>query len=182
MSKLDEDKFYFDCEIMGHYDYLLCLINTMSKDCNLAADIVQETMAWGKLDQIRQYKNLKNTLAAIAKNKLMNHYRKYNKEPIATPAVNKEVIIDRFDEDNIAGIIKEEMRLKLLMTIAQLRPDYVQIILMHYYYELPLRDISEIININYNTVVCWHRRALKSLGKLLNEHSYFSEKSKEKNK
>jgi DNA-directed RNA polymerase specialized sigma24 family protein len=42
---------------------------------------------------------------------------------------------------------------------------------LHYFYELSLRDVSEITDTNYNTVVSWHKRALKQLGILLSNQN-----------
>lgn len=168
MSKLDEDKRFFDREIMGCYNDLLYCVNTVSKDRLLAADIVQETMetAWEKLDLLRTYTSLKCTLATIAKNKLMNYYRK-NKVEVNSVPLLEDVHLSQKEEDFIIALLQKEERRQILMTISKLRQDYIRIILMHYYYDLPLREVAQITNTNYNTVVCWHRRALKNLARLL---------------
>lgn len=168
MRKLDEDRRFYEQEILGLYNYLFSYINTITGDRLLSADIVQDTMeiAWQKLDLIRNYTNFKKTLAAIAKNKLMNYYRKHKAEMNSIP-FSDETLLCQSGENFISALLEREERRQLLMLIGQLREDYVRIILMHYYYGLPLCQVADILNKNYNTVVCWHRRALKRLGMLL---------------
>lgn len=179
MNKLEKDISFFDCEIMVHYDYLLYFINTIADDIDLAADIVQETMetAWVKRDKVRQYSNLKKSLITIAKNNLMNYYRRHKTDKLTVP-IMEHVPLSQDQEDFISDLINNETRLHILMKIGELRSDYIRIILMHYYYELPLHEISKILDINYNTIVSWHRRALKSLSKLFDKTPYFNESNK----
>ena len=168
MSKHVEDKVFFNREIMDHYQYLLCYITVISNDQLLAADIVQDTMetVWKKLDMIRSYSSLKMSLVTIAKNKLITHYRKNRQEKQTVPLI-EEVLLTHHEEDLINGFLKKEERRKILMTIGQLRSDHARILLMHYYYNISFREVAKLLNVNYNTVISWHRRALKHLGHLL---------------
>ncbi|MGI6727647.1 MAG: RNA polymerase sigma factor [Anaerovoracaceae bacterium] len=169
--KLDNDNKFFEEKIISLYNYLFCCMTTITNDRLLSADIVQETMetAWVKLEQIKKYNNLKTSLLTIAKNKLMNYYRKNKFEINSIPLVEDDAFFSQSEEDFITDLLQKEDQRKLLMTLGQLREDYIRIILMYYYYDIPLREISEILNVNYNTVVCWHRRALKHLGDLLSK-------------
>lgn len=167
---IEEDKIFFDREIVVFYTYLLRFITTISNDKLIAYDIVQETMetAWEKLDTIRSYNDIKLSLVTIAKNKFINHHRK-NKQKYKTLLIDN--IQQKEEDDFFKHIIEKEEQRVLLLTVSKLREDYIRIILMHYYYDITLKEVAELINVNYNTVVSWHKRALEHLQRLLEKYN-----------
>jgi RNA polymerase sigma factor (sigma-70 family) len=40
-----------------------------------------------------------------------------------------------------------------------------QLCILHYYYDLPLKEISEILSVNYNTLRSMHMRGIAKLRK-----------------
>lgn len=153
------------------YNDLLRFITTLSKDPQLAADIVQDTMetVWTKLERIESYTDLKQILFTIGKNKLTSYYRKNRTEQKAFPLIEKEQLT-KSEEDFIQRLMQQEDRRRLLFQISRLREDYSRIILLHYFYGLSLKEIAIITCTNYNTLVSWHRRALRQLGLYLTRH------------
>lgn len=159
---------YFNNAIADQYNVLLKYVTTITKDSDLADDIVQDTMetVWRKLDLVRKYKDLKRILFTIAKNKLMDHYRKSKADLKAVPFI-EEIYFGKSIKDSENSLIVNEERRRIFSMLGRLREDYSMIILLHYYYGFSLREVAEITNKNYNTVVSWHSRALQHLGKLI---------------
>lgn len=172
MNDPEENERYFSEEILVLYNDLLRFITILSKDRQLAADIVQDTMetVWRKLDQVRSYDSQRVILKTIAKNKLTSYYRK-NKIQAHFLLWQDVEEMSQLEEEMIVHMMQQEDRRLLLFLVSRLREDHGRIILLHYFYELSLRDVSEITETNYNTVVSWHKRALKQLGILLSDQN-----------
>ncbi len=163
MNQNDRD--FYEERIIKNYTYLLKYITALSKDPVLAADIVQDTMeaAWKEIDRIRTYSNVGKALETIARNKLFNYYKKHKAE-INIDGVSIEKNNTNYDSTTV--LLQNEDRRRLFMHIDLLRNDYARIILLHYYYGMTFRNIADTLNLNYNTVLSWHHRALIQLKKV----------------
>jgi RNA polymerase sigma-70 factor (ECF subfamily) len=159
---------FFEEEIQIHYEYIHKFLLTITHDQNLADDIVQETMviAWAKIHKIREYKNIKGALAVIARNKLYDYYKK-NK--LYQEVIDKQIIeiVNPPIEDDGLHIIRNEERQILLNAIRNLSEKHMQVILLRYYYEQSFINVAKLTNMNYNTVLSHHRRAINILKKNL---------------
>ncbi|MFP7492942.1 sigma-70 family RNA polymerase sigma factor [Terribacillus saccharophilus] len=65
-----------------------------------------------------------------------------------------------------------EGKLDLLKAISQLNKDYQTTIILFYYHDLPIRNISETLNLPENTVKTYLRRAKLELKRLLGGMDY----------
>jgi len=72
-------------------------------------------------------------------------------------------------EDVADTFIRMESRHYLHSILAELRSEYSRVLVLHYYYGMPLKEIADLLNMNYNTVTAWHRRALESARKIHKE-------------
>ncbi len=155
---------FFEEEVHPHFVYLQKFIMTATRDRTLATEIAQEAMAvaWEKVHRISQYRDVKRGLRTIAKNKLYDHYRRNKAQRTFTSLSN---VCDKLmaEEDGLVRLIRREERQTLLSAIGGLAPESMQIILLRYYYNQSFRDVAKMTNINYNTVLSRHRRALKVL-------------------
>lgn len=159
---------YFEEEILVHYDYLYKFIIIATKDDSLAKDIVQETMtkSWEKIHRVSQYTDKKTALRTIARNTLYNHYKKksHNERLMLHSHIECEL------HTNFCGMshfLMCENRRDMLRAIGKLKRSYRQIIVLRYYYEQSFKDVARMLNMNYNTVLSYHRRAIKDLQVLL---------------
>ncbi|MDO4553114.1 MAG: sigma-70 family RNA polymerase sigma factor [Bacillota bacterium] len=171
MDRTSEERKFFEARVFSQYRKLFRFLYTLCRDEETARDMVQETMAacWEKLELIRQYEDLEGALLAISKNKLRDHYRKEKQRgPVISMPMEDLAKIQGAPCD-FEALIREEDTREMLSLIDKLRPEFTQIILLHHYYEIPLQEIAEILNVNYNTVLTWHYRALRNLGKLAEE-------------
>lgn len=170
MGTAEKERFFREHIAIREND-LLRFVTTITKDRELAADVVQETMevAWCHLDDIKCPESIWYLLCSVAKNKVTSYYRK-NKAVLSCLPLDETDILDSKEEDFLVQMIHREDRRLVLFLISRLREDYGRILLLHYYYDLSLKEIGEITQANYNTIVSWHRRALKQLGILLSRH------------
>lgn len=159
---------YFEKEILVHYDYLYKFIKIASKDESLAKDIVQETMikSWEKIKRISEYEDKKTALRVIARNILYNHYKKksHNETLMLHSDIEGEL---HTDGCAMSRFLMNEDRRNMLDLIGELKKAYRQIIILRYYYGESFKDVARLTNMNYNTVLSYHRRAIKDLEALL---------------
>ena len=164
MENCSKNAHFVEEKVTKHCDDLQKLLYTATKDHTLASDLTQETMttAWEKVHLLRYYSNIKHALLRMAKNKLCDHWKK-NKLPrirMSLPDTYEKLITE---EDGLMRLIKSEERRTLLTAIGGLSEEHIQIILLRYYYGQSLRDVAEMTDTNYNTILSRHRRALKAL-------------------
>ncbi len=168
MDSKNSCKDFFENEILIHYEYLYKFIQTATRDRALARDIVQETMAkaWEKMHLFREYISIKHALRTMARNILYNHYNK--KTSKETSVANSEMVNSVFTEkDGLSYILRTEDRRTLLNAIGKLSKPRMQVILLRYYYEQPMKDVAKLLGMNYNTVLSHHRRGIRELKKQL---------------
>jgi len=161
MSKQDVDYCFFKDHIEPHYNYIVEFLTCGSGSKDLAYDIAQDTMeaAWKYIHKIKFYDNIKAGLITIAKNKLKKHYKKYPPWIPIEELSNVSSAEKMLDEIVVNVETGEELK-RLFRTLDK---KYSQILILHHYYCLPLKEISFIYGINYNTVLSWHNRAIKKL-------------------
>jgi len=139
--------------IQEHGEYLLRLAYFYVRDWPIAEDIIQEVFVtyYLKSDQFENRSSLKTYLAKITVNKCHDHLRSWkNKIHIYTHRLfdnssskketPEQILIDR-DQDDL--LIREVLDLSI---------KYRDVILLYYYQEFTIVEISKILNCPENTV------------------------------
>jgi RNA polymerase sigma-70 factor (ECF subfamily) len=135
------------------------------KDPFAMEEIFQNTMeeALKGLKYLRDESKMKSWIFSIAKTEARRYYaanRKfYNNEFI-------ELDEDTFsiqDNEDFTELIANSYLLKSLVN--EISEDEQQIFILHYYFDLPLIEISEILHINYNNIKSMHRRGINKMKK-----------------
>lgn len=170
-TRTEDDVKFFEEKIYSRYVPLFRFLYTICADKELCQDIVQETMAtcWEKLDLVRGYQDIAGAVATIGRNKLRDHYRGARLQAKIVDAPMEIVLAIAGDDCDFDRLIREDRNRELMELINQLKPEYTRMILMYYYYEMSLQDVAETMNVKYNTVLSWHRRSLKALGRMAEE-------------
>lgn len=161
---------FFEENVMDFYGYLVKYITTITDDRVLAVDIVQDTMltAWQKIEIVYRYEYLKPALRTMAENRLKNYHKSQKNALKEVPLeLGGEGFLEEEQEDLLVDILRKEDSAELLHLVNQLRSDHARIILLHYYYDISLQQVAQNMDVSYNTVLSWHRRALKRLGELV---------------
>jgi RNA polymerase sigma-70 factor (ECF subfamily) len=169
----------FDMLVKHYLKPVYNFVFRLSNNKNEANDIVQEVFVkvWKNLKKFNPDKNFKTWILTIARNTTIDWLRK--KRNIVFSELNRldEEGGEKYFEETIADIeplpdeifMKKELDKEVEKVLSKLRPDFREIILLHYTEELTFEQISEIVGKPLNTVKSQHRRALNTLRKFIIE-------------
>ena len=143
-------------ELMHLYgDYLLRTALLLLKDQQTAEEAVQDTFitAFDKITQLVDSDKIKNWLTSILVNRCRTQMRKRSWKNIILTLD----LTERFHKDiNFSG--PEEHLLKLIENqhladaIQELHYKYREVIIMYYFNEMKISDISSYLKVNENTI------------------------------
>jgi RNA polymerase sigma-70 factor, ECF subfamily len=132
-------------------------------------DITQDVFikVWKNFDKFDAVKNFKTWLFAIARNTTIDHLRKDKDILFSEKAENFEESITDIEPLPDEIFVKKELGKELEIALSKIRPDFREIILLHYTEDMTFEEISEVVEKPLNTVKSQHRRALATLRKFL---------------
>lgn len=141
------------------------------KDREAAQDIAQTVMkiSIAKIHNLRDPEALKSWIKQITANQIKEYFRQleaYRKNMVTvTPAEEQALMEQLCDEeaDILQRIEEEEARHNIIKALLRLEPKYQEILRDHLVYEIPLNQVAEKRNINYNTVRTRYQRGLQQL-------------------
>lgn len=141
------------CEAMDLYgDYLLRIVYAIVRDEKKAEDIVQEVFIryYINLDRFEGRSSVKTYLYRIAVNECRNHFRSwaYRKMEFSN-LLSYLLVYKKTPEDYLLGSEKEN---NLARLIEMLPLKYREVIWLHYYAELSVAEIGEVLRCSPNTV------------------------------
>jgi len=156
------------------YLYLIC------RNKELTEDIFQETFF--KVIQTlkkRQYNEEGKFLPwvlRIAKNLMIDHFRKVKKMPSISSVTNDEgervdifdIIPEPVSNTKDANETKEFKEL-IRNVVGELPPDQKEVVIMRTYYDMSFKEIAEVTNVSINTALGRMRYATINLKKMLEE-------------
>lgn len=135
---------------------------TRDKDASL--DVIQNVFL--------KFFNSNKTFSTIVEEKFwlirvtINESKDYLRKNKRITNVDEEVIDSFYEKDDV----KEDLRLKKLsIKVKELPEKYRRVIILHYYDSLPIKDISEILNISSDAVKKRLERARNILKKEMEE-------------
>lgn len=141
------------------------------KDQFAMEEIYQNTMlgALKGLNYLRDSSKMKAWIFSIAKAESKRYY-----------AANRQTNLDynAVQDDESAGLeylfdftktIEDKEYVRNL--INGLAVEEQQLYILHYYYDIPLKEISEILNVNYSTVRSMHMRGMTKMRKQLKQQT-----------
>ncbi|MBQ8056928.1 MAG: sigma-70 family RNA polymerase sigma factor [Ruminococcus sp.] len=128
-------------------DSILRLCYMYLKDKELAQDATQETFlkAYKSLNSFREHSKINTWLSSIAINTCKNIIRssKYKRTDLTLEEVEYQLRDTVCDSDEIMSVSE---------AVASLPRQYKEVIILRYYRDLPLKDISKILSIPQTTV------------------------------
>lgn len=162
--KVQLDQFY-------HND-LKRFIFTLTRNNEAMDEILQNTIAAAleKQQQLKSEAAIKSWLFSIAKSEINQYYRKH--PPVITledyQSESEELSSSYHLQKDISDLLQQiEDTAFIRSAIHRLEIKYQQVILLHYYEDLSLKEISKLLNVNYPTIKTLHKRALEQLKKQL---------------
>lgn len=151
----------FDKIIETYGDNLLRLCTLYLKDSKLAEDAVQETFirVWKNQGTFQNKSHLKTWITRIA----INVCKSYLRTPWSKMKFTSKI------EEIVQGSVElgENSDQTLLTSIMELPVKYREIILLYYYQELTIDEISEILHMNASTVGVRLKRGREKLEPML---------------
>lgn len=149
--------------INEYSDHLLRLCTLYLRDRALAEDALQDTFmrAWEHQSSFDGSENAKAWLTKIAVNVCKN---------ILRSPWNRRVEVENFEE--LAGIRKNEYeqvnkRIDVMNAILGLKEKYRIVILLYYYEELSVKEISSVLGEKESTVLSKLKRGREKIGDML---------------
>lgn len=153
-----------------HGEYLIRLAYYYVKNWSSAEDIVQEVFVtyYQKSGQFESRSSIRTYLAKITVNKCHDHLRSWkNKINLySNPFSNQSISKKNYPEQLL---IQKDTNDKLVQQILEMSVKYREVILLYYYQEFKILEISEILNCSENTVKTRLSRAKTILKRNLNE-------------
>jgi len=129
----------------------------------IAEDLIQDVFiqAWEKKDLFEPKKSsLKNWLYVIARNKVIDFFRK-NKASISTEELGDLVVAERTND-----IETDLIMVDVIKKISLLKNDEQEVLILRYVQELEIFEIGNIINKKYSATKVMLHRAMQKLKKL----------------
>lgn len=122
------------------------------KDHGLAEDIAQEVFVkfYAKMDSFRGESSLKTWLMRITINQCKDHLKRWDTRKILFTNRVSEIIHERGNPESkaIHGKKRSELHSKLL----KLPVKYREVLFLHYYQELKVKEMAEVLELNPSTV------------------------------
>lgn len=152
----------FEKLLLQYKSYLYKVAYTYVKDKQVALDILQETSfkAWLNIHTLKDEEKFKQWITKILVNTALNYIKKESK------------VIYMEDENSIIYSEKSisiEEKLDLYDAIDLLKPKYKTVIILKYFDDMKIEDISYVLNTPENTVKSHLKRAKESLSSILKE-------------
>lgn len=145
-------------------------IYTMTrKDQFAMEEIYQNTMlgALKGLNYLRDSSKMKAWIFSIAKAESKRYYAANRPETIYCGILTGEESVGlEYMIDFTKSIVDREY---IRALIHGLSDEEQQLYILHYYYDLHLKEISELLNVNYNTIRSMHMRGMDKMRKQLKQ-------------
>jgi RNA polymerase sigma-70 factor (ECF subfamily) len=155
------------CNLYSH-DLQRFIYGLTRKDQVAMEEIFQNTMikALEGLGGLRETDVMKTWIFAIAKGEAKRYYaRKKNHESYALSENLGEALFEAAGEKDFTKVVEDRELIRAL--VGKLSEEEQQIYLLHYSYDLPLKEVSEILHMNYSTVRNMHVRGIHKLQRFL---------------
>jgi RNA polymerase sigma factor (sigma-70 family) len=163
-----EDKGELIEQLMNLYvEKVYLLAFSFVKDRGLAEDISQEVFfkCYKYIDNFRGESSLKSWIYRITVNTSMDFLRKKSPKPLFF----EEEVFDYFkmSESTEAAFLKAKRNEQLLQMVLMLPLKYREVILLHYFLDIPVNEIADTLKMNTNTVKTRLKRGRDILRKKL---------------
>lgn len=165
--------------VKRHKRRIYSYIYLITRNKSLTEDIFQETffkvIQTLKRGQYNEEGKFLPWLLRIAKNLIIDHFRKIKKMPGVSIVTNEEGeeinIFDIIPEEISTSYSEETLQFKQMIrsVLCELPPDQREVVIMRTYYDMSFKEIAEITNVSINTSLGRMRYALINLKKMLEE-------------
>lgn len=158
MKNLDERNQLIIQYINKNQEKLYRLVFSYIKDEEQSLDVIQNTIlkALDNLEKLREEKYLETWIYRIAINESLKYLKKQKNEPIFN-IQDYEISSEEFENKDITDVMD------LYKAIDSLKPKLKMVIILRFFEDKSLAEISKITNSNLSTVKTRLYKALKEL-------------------
>jgi RNA polymerase sigma-70 factor (ECF subfamily) len=171
---LKGDTSALDALVKRYLPLIFGFVQSYVKDAAVADDLTQEAFVkiWKNLDKFKMEKSFKAWSLSIAKNTVIDHFRRRQAVPFSEfdTADGGNLLLDSLADNKplpLEVAARLESGAQLESALKKLRPQYGRIISLHHYKDLTFREIAQSLKEPLNTVKSHYRRGLAELRKLL---------------
>ena len=156
--------------IRRHHQLVFGHLRRLGAHAAMAEDLTQETYAkaWRKIDTLREASSLRSWLLTIARNEFLQYLRSRRPETTGLDSV-PEPVDGKPSPDSMATTAQRDQRLHEALN--RLDPQLQETVALHYFQDLSLREVAEVLGVPAGTVKSRLNRALESLRKLLEQEA-----------
>ncbi len=169
IKKTDREAFIraYDLYVDQIHRFIYFKVGSREEAEDLCSAVFLKTWNYILENSLKDYKTLKALLYKIARNLIIDHYRKNrNKESISLDGEQGIEVVD--DQQSPAKIMELKTDLLVLETkLPELKDEYREVIILRFVNELSIQEISEILDKPKNNTRVLIFRALKALKELL---------------
>ncbi|WP_241236340.1 sigma-70 family RNA polymerase sigma factor [Brevibacillus marinus] len=158
--------------IMHEYgEKIIQLAYLIVKDRSMAEDITQEVFikAYQSLDSFRGDSSLRTWLYRIAINESRKYLRSWSFRNIfSTFKQKKEKRMETIDPADVEStVLASVRRAEIAEMVMSMSPQYREIITLHYYEDLSIREVSHVLGVSEDAVRTKLSRARRQFKKLM---------------
>lgn len=154
----DAFAFFYDKYVTRIYRFVMIKVSNKQIAEDLTQDIFLKT--WQYIVDKRHIKSFQAFIFRIARNAVIDHYRKNNLRQVALENVAEiEDSADHLDIKLDKDIDKDD----LLRRLRQLKPEYQEVLLLRYLEDLSIDEIADVLQKDKNNVRVLLHRALHKL-------------------
>ncbi|MDM7916776.1 MAG: RNA polymerase sigma factor [Candidatus Eisenbacteria bacterium] len=148
--------------IRDHYVKVYAYLIWMGADRPTAEDLTHDTYtrAWRSIDRLRHASSARAWLIRIARNEYLQHRRRNH--PIATDPGTLDTLPSP-GVDLLKQIEDSDRDQRLRAAVLTLERELIEIVVLHYFQDLKLREIATLLEIPAGTVKSRMNRALERL-------------------
>ena len=164
----------FDKELVEIYRDVYCFVNSRINNIEYAKDITQSVMeaAIDKYSTLKKRDAFRSWIMQSASNKVKAYYnevRKMNSVFVYQRDFSEEDFCTEINdiadckEDLLQALVNRENKINLIKALNRLEAKYSEVIRLNYICGYNLIEISEIMNVNVNTIRTWSARGIVKL-------------------
>lgn len=166
--------------VKRHKRRIFSYIYLITRNKTLTEDVFQETffkvIQTLKKQQYNEEGKFLPWILRIAKNLIIDHFRKVKKMPSISFVINEEgeetSIFDIIPDNSSSSkdsLEAKHFKVKIRSIVNDLPRDQKEVVIMRTYYDMSFKEIAEVTNVSINTSLGRMRYALINLKKMLEE-------------
>lgn len=174
LKKKDKDAFVeaYDLYLDDIYRFIFFKVSDKEEAEDLTSQTFLKTWNYIQNNEITDYDTLKSLFYKVARNLIIDYYRKKsNKGKLSLEGKDGETIDVEDEYQNIHKQMETKSDFSALESkMKELKDDYREVITLRYLNELSISEIADILNKKKGNVRVLVYRAIKALKKISNEN------------